>query len=295
MKGCHWPGWALLVWFLALPLHAAIVNPNHLYQETERLQQRLALLRQKAGLPAEIPQPGIQDNKLPIHLYIKAGEVHDYAAALQQARGLTPSAPLPLPDASVRPNMVMDPLQQIEQQLDSLLTASQIPLPSDEPEMPLGKSTNDVYRALWQLANGFDGLVPAAGNAQIIAALTQVQSGLAPLAKQLGKTLPTPSAEAASDKTPLDNNLVAYQCLHLMGRLLRQLNIEPTAPSHFPVGSINHQQVYDSALNLLAEVQKARASLGITDALPAAAPRQGDDNQIYAQLGQLRATLLALL
>ncbi len=277
--------------------NAAIVNSNHLYQKSQLIQQRLVLIRQADNLPKDTWQPGIQANKLAVHLYAKVGEIAFKTNQLQAKLGLQQSEVPQLPFSTIRPRSVMPPLQKIDDQLVAVMQKLSLDPDIPEPERPLGKTVEDVYRNLWYISGQFDGLVPATSFTQVYDASQKVLKELELLGKKAGLKVKVPSATLSyQNKTARDTNLVAYQNLHLIGRLLRHLQVEATVPGQFPVGEQTPADTYDSTLNMLVELHKAKVSKGLEQsvALQKSTGLKTAD-QVYAEQKRIHKALLGIL
>lgn len=274
---------------------AAIVNNNHLFQTTERVQQQLLALRQHQQLPELLAEAPIYADKLAIHLAFKTQQLIELAADLQVQHGLQADEIPNIDYRVMRPRNVMPYLEQLSQQLDAVLKKLAIPLPA-AAERPLGKSVNDVYQQLVRIELLCDGLIERDAELSLNRNMQQIKQDLLLVSKVSQRPLQFVSVTKISGRAMSDVNILLFQSIYLLERLLRQLEVEPSKPGRLPVGESSTYQVVDSSVILKAELHRLKTKLQIEqDSQVKETERFADANQAYAQALSLRDGLLMML
>lgn len=276
---------------------AAIVNNNHLYQQSEIIINQLKLIRQKKSLPQLDPQPPIVSGKLATTLMFKVRELNSLASELQTREGVSPTAQPNLPFRIFRPFNVMQPLKTLAAQLKSVQSKLGIATAASDVSVPLGKSSNDVYRQLMIIETLFGGLSKDDRSLGIETNINAVRGSLMALAQAKQRTLTFPELKTIKGREATDVNLLAYQIIYLTGRFFREIGVDATDPGRFPTGNSTLAQVEDSLLNLRSELHRGRTIIGATTEPTVAkmGAANGNSNTFYAQLTQVRDGLLAML
>ncbi|MFM2481615.1 hypothetical protein [Celerinatantimonas sp. YJH-8] len=277
--------------------YAAIVNNNHLYQQSEIIIQQLQSIRQAKALASLTPEPPIVAGKLATSLFFKANDLVRLAGQLQQAQGLTVISPIEPEFRVFRPSNIMAPLQILSKQLEEVRQQLGILSPLPEIDVPMGKSVNDVYRQLLIIEALFNGLTKESHFHQIEMNIALSKQALQWIAEHKQRSISFPSIQAVQGREATDDNLLAYQILYLTGQLFRQIGVDTTEPGRFPIGESTLSQVEDTLLNLRAELHRGQTVMGASVVIPTSFQSSGqlDTNLIYAQLTQLRDGLLGML
>jgi hypothetical protein len=241
--------------------HSAIVNNNHLFNKVAELHAKVeALAKAHKKTLTDIEAPTFSD-RLPIHLYAKSIDIYDQLRRLDPELGL---APMSLPNKTLRPRDVMNPLNQINQVLDQLLAKKMVLLAVPESQVPLGKSAADVYQQLWWLTTMLSQLVPPPSASETLVQLKAVSLEIDQIAKALKQEPSAPMSVVVEGKIPRDVLLVLYQDMHLLGRWQRQTNVESMAPGALHSGVLSMADVYDTTRSFLADLHRMKTSMSIT-------------------------------
>ncbi|MEE1676241.1 hypothetical protein SNR37_001573 [Agarivorans aestuarii] len=290
--------WRFLCWCILLvspSSFAAIVNNNHLYQKAQFISQQLQAIRAQQKLTEVQPEPQIFADKLAVHLVFKTRQLSSLAATLQSQQGLSASELAPAEYRVIRPRSVMPYLKELEQQL--LEISKKLGLPAgQEIERPLGKSVNDVYQQLVIIEHLFDGLVERQPQQALANNVARIKADLQQISQARELPLQFAGETSVTGRETTDVNIVALQCLYLLERLFRQLEIEPSKPGRLPAGESKEYQVVDTSVSLLAELHRAKTILQIEqDSQVNPSSAFADANQAYAAWVSVRSGLLVMV
>lgn len=286
----------IALWGLSFTCFGAIVNNNHLFQQTERLTLQLQAIRQQQGLPEIEPFSAVLSNKLPISLLYKTLALNERAQQLADKVGL-PSQTVNWPEPQVvRPRNVMPYLEQLMTQLTQIASATGSEIITAEVDRPIGKTANDVYRQLLQIERLFEGLAPDSHWQAMSRDLSFMTAALKQIGDDQGLPFQVGSSSAASGKQPTDVHLVAYQCLHLTEGLMRKVEVEAMLPGPFPTGEQTPLQVADTLVMIRAELDRMRQSLGLSGTIQTSTGASVTDSDgAYGQLAGIRDGLLKMV
>jgi hypothetical protein len=287
----------IVIALLSLPISSfgAIVNNNHLFKKSEQIIAQLQAIREFQQLAAIQPEPGVVANKIPMSLLYKTIQLNEKTVELQQKLGLSPDRPVNAELKVIRPRDVMPYLDELELRLDSVEQALGISLAQAPIDRPLGKSANDVYRQLLVIESLFDGLVAPQSWSAVSRDLEWILIDLKQIAQKEGLSFEVREPDAMQGYEATDVNLVAFQNLHLLGRLLRQLNFDAFPPGSLPVGLVETHQVADCILMLRSELDRLSFTLGLDRVPePATIPLLADANAAYGAMIALRGGLLMM-
>ncbi|WP_026973045.1 hypothetical protein [Aliagarivorans marinus] len=269
---------------------AAIVNNNHLYQLSEVILLQLDSLQAPAAGDAD---DLLVSDKLATNLVFKSQQLLRLSQTLAQQQGKSAAADIEIPMRAFRPRDVQPYLQALSDQLVALGGT----LPDEQPTRPLGKNSNDIYKQLLLIEPRLRELLNQdIALQQAAASVSQVRNSLLDVAqaKSLSLKLGNPPA-APSDVNLTETHLLAFQCFHLMERLLRELGIEPTDPGHFPVGDSSSAQLADTLVNMQSELHRAKTMLQLESAAAPSEQESSSLSSLYSTLEQLRDALYMML
>ncbi|MBU6952395.1 hypothetical protein [Hahella sp. HN01] len=292
------PGWLLCLlaaWAFSGHVGAAIINNNNVFQISEQMQikaQRLIAAQNKSADESDAP---VFQDKLPNQVYAKALDAYAQIRQLMTLNNLPPIEDKQLPFQIFRPKDVYDLLEQADQGLNAILEAKSISTEA-EFERPLGKSGADVYQSLWKLTNVLSVLAPPPDIGDTQKQFKLIEDELKLLARAQNLKFTEPQKNQYSDKSVRDVMLALYQDYHLLGRLQRNLEVEPTSPEAIPSGALTVLDAYDGARSVLAEIHRMKAGLNIEQRSPAPSGEANASlNSLYAQAKKIHDLLISLL
>jgi hypothetical protein len=253
----------LTILVITNPVYGAFRNNNHVFQLAESSVIKAELLAKQANASiAEVDIPVFQ-NQLPIHLYVKAIDVHNQLRQLQRQYGISEMPEQSLPEKPLRTASVYELLERVKGGLNTLLKLKGLDLPP-EPEPKRGKSTEDNYAELWYLTRILSSLVPPPDTKSIQTQLNIVMSSLAIIARQQSLNKADILTVAKIARKPRAIMLLAYQNMHLLGRLQRRLEVEPIHPGTLGTGDLRLSDIYDITRYIIADLHRTRITLGLS-------------------------------
>jgi hypothetical protein len=284
----------LSILVLADPVYGAFRNNNHVFQVAESSVMKAELLAKQANASiAEVDIPVFQ-NQLPIHIFAKAIDVHNQLRQLQRQYGINEMPEQSLPDKPVRTGNVYELLERVSSGLDALLKHKGLELPP-EPEPKQGRSTEDNYAKLWYLTRILSAMVSPPDTKSIQTQLNIVKSSLTNIAKQQSLNKARVVTVANIARTPRDIMLVAYQNMHLLGRLQRRLELEPLQPGTLGTGDLVLSDVYDITRYTIADLQRTQITLGLSNPdADTAVTSETSINDLYQSVRDIHDQLIVM-
>ena len=284
----------LAILVITHPVYGAFRNNNHVYQLAELSVVKAELLAKQTNASiAEVDIPVFQ-NQLPIHLYAKAIDVHNQLRQLQRQYGINQMPEQSLPDKPVRTANVYELLERVSAGLDTLLKHKGLGLPP-EPEPKRGKSTEDNYTELWYLTRILSAMVPPPDTKSIQTQLNIVKSSLASIASKQSLRKADVLTVAKIAREPRAIMLVAYQNMHLLGRLQRRLELEPIHPGTLGTGDLRLSDIYDITRYTIADLHRTRITLGLSRLeADGVVTTETSINDLYQSLREIHDQLIAM-
>ena len=276
------------------PVYGAFRNNNHVFQLAESNAIKAELLASQAnGSLAEVNIPVFQ-NQLPIHLFAKAIDVHNQVRQLQQKNGINQMPEQSLPENSVRTANVYSLLELVSGGLDTLLKHKGLAIPPI-PEPERGKSTEDNYAKLWYISRVLSTMVPPPDSKSIQTQLNIIKSSLASIAEHKSLNKADVSTVVNLERSPRAVILVAYQNLHLLGRLQRRLEVEPIQAGALGTGELVLSDVYDLTRYTIADLHRTLISLGLPKSKAGTAVNSETGlNDLYQSLRDIHDQLIVM-
>jgi hypothetical protein len=261
-------GLTLLMAALFLPTFALgqARTPSHVYQQAEILKQEIILLRKSKGLAQTFRDPGVQYNKLPLHVYAKGLEVLEKISNLRTTHGLAGSAVGRIPLRKITPGDVFGLVKKLEFELAPVKQAMGVGARIAPVPFVGGKLPSDVYQNLWSISFALDGLIPALTPGHVYRNGEYVLEELKMIASALGKTLPEEQGMVGANRkiTPKDVLVESFKNLYRIAQLERKVGVPPFSPPSFPIGNITPSDPFDATSMLLAELVRVKLRLNIT-------------------------------
>lgn len=249
----------------ALPAHGQKKTPSHVYQNTERLLREIVLLREAKSVTGAIREPGVQYNKLPLHVYAKGMEVREKISTLRQVSGLAALETERIPIRKITPGDVFSMVERLITELRPVKGNLGAGQKIAEPRFLDKKTPSDVYQNLWKASNAMDGLIPALTPGHVYRNALYIQADLKMIARALGQSLPEVKGDGATGRkiTPKDVLVESFKNLYRVARLERKVGVPPFSPPGFPVGKITPSDPFDASSMLLAELVRVKLKLKV--------------------------------
>ena len=241
-------------------------TPSHVYQEAEILQQEIILLRKSKGQSQTFRDPGVQYNKLPLHVYAKGLEVLEKISNLRTTNGLPATAVARIPIRKITPGDVFGLMKKLQFELAPVKGAMGIGTRIAQVPFVGGKLPSDVYQSLWSTSFALDGLIPALTPGHVYRNGDYVLKELKMIAKALKKNSPVKKEMVFAKRkiTPRDVLVESFKTLYLIAQLERKVGVPPFSPPSFPIGNITPSDPFDATSMLLAELVRVKLRLNIT-------------------------------
>ncbi|MDH5353870.1 MAG: hypothetical protein OEY09_05425 [Gammaproteobacteria bacterium] len=271
-----------------------IRDNNHIYEVAELGIIKLELLAQTSGIAlGKLTVPKFE-NKRPTDLYQQTMAALVLLRQLQQKSSVAVLARVaPLTRAVVYDDS-FDMLEYINLGLDVLLEQQSLERPLG-PESLFGKSTNDNYGRLWYLKQLLVELNSPPDSRSVQTQLAFIKISLDNLAKHKSLNSAGVVTQLFEQKSYRDVMLVAYQNLHLLGRLQRVLNVKPVAPGSIATGARELIDIFEITRSTIGDLYRTRISLGLPDPGSVAAETEDSSvDDIYQSMREIQAQLVAM-
>lgn len=241
-------------------------TPSHVFQNAERLILEIKLIRKNQNLNTKTRDPGVQFNKLPIHVYGKGLEVFQKIADLQKKAGLNPSRVPTIPTRKITPSDVFSLVSKLNSAILKVKKTWGISKKIKQPRLIKGKVPSDAYQNLWRASFALDGLIPQLKPGHVYRNADYLMDELEIIRQKMGKSSFSSNSNAqGGDRkiTPKDVLVEAYKNLYRVGKLQRKLGITPFTPPNFPIGKITPSDPFDATSMMLAELVRIKIKLKI--------------------------------
>jgi len=257
------PFFWVLCWlsFASTPVLANDKTPSHVYQMAQSIENSIMAIRDAKSITTAIKSPTVQSNKLPVHVYAKAIEVNQKIIRMQSKFGLETAPEAAIPIRKITPTDVYQVVSKVFEEVQKVtsLVSAQATMADFSPN----KTPSNVYEKLMQVSYALDTVVGAINpnlvyrNAQMIHADIQLIAG------QMGVALPAEMPAVIVGSKPYEVNIEAFKNLYRIAKLERKIGLKSVRVSEFPIGDVTPGEVYDTTNNLLAEITRIKAKMGI--------------------------------
>ncbi len=271
-----------------------IRDNNHIYEVAELGIIKLELLAQTSGIAlGKLTVPEFK-NKRSTDLYQQALAVFGLLRQLQQKSSVAVLAGVKPLARPVIYDDSFDLLDYINQGLDVLLEQQNLERPLG-PESLVGKSANDNYGQLWYLKQLLVELNSPPDSRSVQTQLAFIKISLDSIARHRSLNLADPLTQQFEQKSYRDVMLVAYQNLHLLGRLQRVLNVKPVIPGIMKTGAKQLIDIFELTRSTIGDLYRTRINLGLPD--PGSVAAETEDSSvedIYMRMREIHAQLVAM-
>ncbi len=250
---------------LSLPMlaHASVKTPSHVFQQAKSLEMDIIAIAAADNVASNQKEPYVQTNKLPVHVYAKATEVHHKIIRLQKKLGLSVSEQRAIPIRKITPADVFAVVSFLRQEVAPILADKSIP-PS-EAVFEGGKTPSNVYEQLMRVSLALDPMIGKINPNLVYRNAQMIQSDINLIAGSLKVAPVNKVPELIQGSKPFDVNIEAFKNLYRIAKLERNLEMQSVRVSDFPVGKIGPSEVYDTTNNILAELIRIKTRLNLTE------------------------------
>jgi len=240
-------------------------TPSHVYQLTEQIVREIQLIRDFREVREKGREPGLQFNKLPLHVFAKSLEIKSKLLRIEQELGLSTNPVDFVPVKKISAADVYQSMLEIVQELHQLKEHWKIQRKIEAPIFVAGKNPSDVYENAWRASYLLDGLVGAITPSDVFRNALYVQQDLKQINQVMKVSIPQTMPEDRAERTigPKDVLIESFKNLYRVSSFERKIGIPPFIPPEFPHGKITPSQPYDVLSMLLAELARVKLHLRI--------------------------------
>ena len=271
---------------LAQQLEVKEVTPNQVQQATLDMIAEIELLRKAEDVADYPPEAEHQEDRLPIHGYVKSLEVMKKVSRLQEQMDMTP---VQLQGIPVRPVLPKDLLGNVNQIIGELRKIKAQLAVSDEIQpAPLeGRTTfSTVYTTLGNASFLLDGLVghPITPS-DVFANVSEIQDELELIAAKLKANLVLDAPEVEGKKGAKEAAQQALRAVYKVIRLQTMLGMSASNPPNLTLVRVTPSEVFEKTSIIWAEVARIKTYLDISlPRLPRPEPRNKNLDDVCAQI-----------
>jgi hypothetical protein len=274
---------------LAQEIEAPAVNevtPGQVLQPVSDMISEIQLLRDAEGVADYPPEAEHQEDRLPIHAYVKSLEVMKKVSRLQRRLEISPDQTEGIPVRPVLPKDVLGHVRQVVDELRKVKTQLAI---SDEIEpAPLEGRTDfsTVYKGLGDASFLLDGLVGyPLSPSDVYANVLEIQDDLELIAAKLGANLTLDPPGVDGKKSA---GTVAQQVLRATYKVIgfqARLGMNESSMPSLTLVRVTPSEVFESTSTILAELARIKTHLDISlPRLPRPEPRIRTLEEVFAQV-----------
>ena len=247
-------------------------TPSHVFQLTQDLISEIEILREGMGAMDYPLEAEPVENRLPLHVYSRALEVHTKLAAAQRRLGVVPFEVGEIPVKEVQSNDVASVVQQalaeVRRIKDVLFIADEI----DTAPFVGGKTPSHVYQSMGDASYLLDALVgrPVSIN-DLYANIMLLHSDLELVAASLGVALEIDPPEVPGRKRLVE---VAQQTMRGTFKIINlqtRLGLDASGVPQVTLVRVVPANIYEAISIMQAEIVRIKAHLNIR--LPRGEPR----------------------
>lgn len=250
----------VLIWSSTLAFaQSADITSSNVFQASEALIEEIELLRFALGAVDYPPNPELQEDRYPVHVFAKTLEVMLKVIWVEEKYGITPGLLDQIPVKAVMPedvfgsvNAILDEVRRIKEQLD---IGSKI----QKPPFVGGKTSSDVYHNIGIASSLLDGLVGRSLSLNDVFRNTQyVEDEMELIAEKLKVILDTELLTVRSRKFPKDVAQQVYLAVQKIVKLQKALRMNASIVPNLTLVRITPTEIYDATNMLLAELVRIK-------------------------------------
>ncbi|WP_373018412.1 hypothetical protein [Thiomicrorhabdus sp.] len=263
--------------FIPLQVSAADETPSHVFQLASDLENQIMAIRKDAKIRSKVSKPPVQTNKLPVHVYSKAIELNEKIIRLQQKFNLPTAEQKTIPVRDITPTDVFQIVQFLNEELGKVMEAKGLQF--EHAAFVDNKTPSSTYEKMMEVSLEMDDLIGPIDPNQVFRNSEIIDAEFDLIANKMGVKFPDRKVPLDKTASPYDSTIEGFMNLYKIAKLERKLGIPAVRVSDFPVGKITPTEVYDMTNNILAELVRIKAKLGITD--PASTPKLLEGKKPY--------------
>ncbi|MDG6774299.1 hypothetical protein QCB45_08130 [Thiomicrorhabdus sp. ZW0627] len=271
-----------------IPMKASAETPSHVFQQAADLENQILAIRNDAKIRSKLAQPAVQTNKLPVHVYSKAIELNQKIIRLQKKMNLSVAEQKTIPIKEITPNDVYEIVAFLNAELGKVTQSKG--LTYKHAEFVDGKTPSNVYEKMMEASLAIDDLIGPINPNQVFRNSEIIDAEFDTIAKKMQVKIPDRTVPLDKSASPYDSTIEGFMNLYKIAKLERKLGIPAVRVADFPIGKITPTEVYDMTNNILAELVRIKAKLGITEPAPTPALLEGkkpfEVHQLMVKVGR---------
>ena len=133
-------------------------TPSHMFQAAQDLIAEISILREELGVYDYPPEAELQDDRAPVHVYVKTQEVLTKVSGIQRRLGVPAASVGQVPFKEIVPGDVLASIEVILGEVRKIKTQMVIERQIEPAPLVGGKTPSLVYKALADASFLLDGL-----------------------------------------------------------------------------------------------------------------------------------------
>ena len=239
-------------------------TPSHVFQAVQNLIAEINILREELGVYDYPPEAELQEDRAPVHVYVKTLELATKVSAVQRRLGV-PATPIgQVPFKEIVPGDVLANVESILDEVRKIKTQMVIERQIEPAPLVGGKTPSLVYKSLADVSFLLDGLRgrPLTPD-DVFRNATYVLDELELIAARLRVPLESVPPAVEGSKRPTD---VAQQILRAIYKVINletRLGMDASGVPSLTLVRVTPSEVYDATNMLLAEMARIKLHLDI--------------------------------
>ena len=258
----------LLLCFGTTAVGQTDITPSHVFQLSEELVAEIELLREELGVRDYPPDPELQEDRSPVHVYAKSLEVLLKLIWVEQKYGIAPSPLGQIPIKAVVPEDVMMSVGNLLEETRRIKAALLINKEINKPAYVKDKTPSEVYNNISLASSLLDGVVGRSLSLNDVYRNTQyVEDEMMLIAKHLKVRLITSLPTVNQRRFSKDIAQQVYLAVNRIVDLQERLKMNASSVPNLTMVRITPSEVYDATTALLAELVRIKHHLKINEPL----------------------------
>lgn len=262
------------------------ITPGQVHQAVLDMIAEIELLRAAEGVADYPPEAERQEDRLPIHTYVKSLEVMKKVSRLQRRLGMAPNLLEGLP---VRPVLPKDVLGHVQQIIDALRRVkTQLAVAGEIQPAPFegGATFSMAYKALGDASFLLDGLArDPITPSDVFANVLEIQDELELIAAKLRANLVLDPLAVDGRKSTKEVAQQALRATYKVIGLQARLGMNASSIPNLTLVRVTPSEVFESTSIILAEVARIKTHLDISlPRLPRLEPTNKNLEEVFAKM-----------
>ena len=265
-------------------------TPSHVFQAAQDLLAEINILREELGVNDYPPEAELQEDRAPVHVYVKTLEVLTKVSGIQRRLGV-PAAPIgQIPFKEVGPGDVLGNVELILDEVRKIKTQMVIEREIEPAQLVGGKTTSLVYKSLADASFLLDGLRGRQLTPDdVFRNVSFVLDEMELIAAKLRVPLELKVSVMDGAKRPIDVAQQVLRATYKVINLQTRLAMDASGVPSMTLVRVTPSEVYDATNMLLAEMARIKLHLDIN------VPRDDGPEPRGKQLGDVFALVLLIV